>query len=72
MNKTSYTVKVDGQSIDLDAYGTYSAAAHAMKALYVTNASRVTAISGNGERVSYLDVHLDNASINLISYERKD
>ena len=72
MNKTRYTVKVDDQSIDLDAYGTYSAAAHAMKAFCVEVASRVTVIAGSGERVSYIDVHVDDMSINCISYKYKD
>lgn len=70
MEKTSYTVKVDGQSIEIDAYGTYSAAANAMRALCVTRASKVTVIAGNGERASYRNAQRD--ALGVLSYERKD
>lgn len=72
MDKTRYTVKVDGQVVELGAYGTYSAAAHAMKSLERTTASKVVVISGNGERVSYTNVRVEDEELSRISYEGKD
>lgn len=68
--KTRYTVKVDDRSIDLNAYGTYSAAAHAMAALGVMSAFKVTVISGNGQRDSYINVCLGDSG--ALHYERRD
>lgn len=71
--KTRYTVHVDDQTIpELMAYGTYSAAAHALNQLALTNAARITVIAGNGERAVYLGVRVIDAEINWIEYEQKD
>jgi hypothetical protein len=58
MQKTRYTVKVDGHTLDVEAWGMLSAACNAMQTLFdfPAHADCVTVIGGNGQRVTYIDV----------------
>lgn len=73
MDKTRYTVKVDSLQLDVvRAWGTLSAACLAMQSLLgvPSHADRVTVMSGQGQRVTYIDARVDEPGI--IRYVKTD
>jgi len=59
MNMSRYTVNVDGQKVDVEAWGIMGAAAKGMKHFNLTSAEVVKCVSSENERKTYYDAKLN-------------